>query len=174
MTLSLLDRAIHNAARDHCDVFHLSTHGTEYGITLPDKTEVSWGNLAELFDAASFAPHALILSSWHGADHAVVSAFKDRKHRPGLILTSEGTGRTKLTFHGACVAWTMLYSALATQGITHAVLNDAVDKMNVATPHEFVYHRWDGTHYRRHPHSASADGHAHHEPHHRIEADDFR
>jgi hypothetical protein len=56
-----------------------------------------------------------------------------------------------LTFPGACVSWPILYTALATKGMSPDAFRDAVNKMNKVTTHRFVYRRWDGKKYRRYP-----------------------
>ena len=53
-----------------------------------------------------------------------------------------------LTFPGACISWPILYTSLATRGKNPKAFKDAVKKMNLITPHRFVYRRWDGKEYR--------------------------
>jgi hypothetical protein len=68
-----------------------------------------------------------------------------------VIFGSEATKPNEITFPGACIAWPILYTSLATRGMTRHAFQDAVGKMNLITKHKFVYRRWDGDYYRRYP-----------------------
>jgi hypothetical protein len=95
-------------------------------------------------------PSALILSSCLGGDKGIAQAFEKHERRPKVIFGTESQDK-KLTFSGACISWPILYTDLVKRGMTKEVFMDAVDKMNRITPHEFVYRRWDGEKYVRHP-----------------------
>lgn len=152
MNASLLNRAIKRASENAYDVFHLSCHGDEEGIQLSDSTEISWEDLADCFQKADRMPTALVLSSCVGGDRGIARAFKERKRRPQVIFGAEAKEeKGLLTFPGACISWPILYTALATGGMTPEVFKDAVSKMNRITSHQFVYRRWDGEKYRRYP-----------------------
>lgn len=151
ITEELLERAIKRAAKRRCEIFHLSCHGDEDGICLTDETELTWDELAHKFEQARFAPRALVLSSCLGGDRGVSRVFKSSDFRPEMIFGSEADKASKITFSGACIAWAILYSELVHAGVTADAFRDAVDKMNYATPHEFVYRRWDTDRYRRYP-----------------------
>lgn len=97
-------------------------------------------------------PEALILSSCIGGDHGIARAFEECKQRPDVIFGAEANeDEHLLTFPGACVSWPILYTALATKGMSPDAFRDAVNKMNKVTTHRFVYRRWDGKKYRRYP-----------------------
>jgi len=151
LNAELLRKAIKMASENEYDIFHLSCHGDEEGIQLTDETNMSWDELADCFQKADGMPKVLILSSCVGGDRGIVRAFKERKRRPQVIFGSEGKKKHTITFPGACIAWPILYTALATEGLTREAFKDAVKKMNHVTPHRFVYRRWDGQNYRRYP-----------------------
>lgn len=152
MNASLLDRAIKSASENAYDIFHLSCHGDEKGIQLSDRTNISWEDLAESFQEADQMPRALILSSCVGGHRGIAGAFTGRKRRPEVIFGAEAKeDKNLLTFPGACISWPILYTALATGGMNPKAFKDAVKKMNLITPHQFVYRRWDEEQYRRYP-----------------------
>jgi hypothetical protein len=146
-----LRRAIKTACTDDYDVLHLSCHGDEEGIQLTDETLLSWNELADCFQERERMPCALVISSCVGGDHGIARAFGQRKRRPDVIFGSEATKPNEITFPGACIAWPILYTSLATRGMTRHAFQDAVGKMNLITKHKFVYRRWDGDYYRRYP-----------------------
>jgi hypothetical protein len=152
MNASLLRRAIRRASKDECNVFHLSCHGSEKGIRLSDDTRISWEDLADYFQGFDDVPPALVLSSCVGGHGRIARAFEQRKRRPPVIFGAEAKEEKHLlTFAGACISWPILYTALATGGMTRQVLKEAVSKMNRITPHRFVYRRLVGDQYRRYP-----------------------
>jgi hypothetical protein len=151
LNADLLCKAIENASDDGYDIFHLSCHGDEDGICLSDGRDISWDSLADRFQNAA-VPKALILSSCVGGDRGIARAFKACKYHPQVIFGAEASDKKHLlTFPGACISWPILYTVLATQGMTADAFKDAVDKMNSVTTHRFVYRRWDGKSYRRYP-----------------------
>jgi hypothetical protein len=148
----LLCRAIESASENSYDVFHLSCHGSKKGVRLTDGTRLSWPDLADCFQQADKMPKALILSSCVGGDGGIAREFEKRKRRPDVIFGSEASDDDDLlTFPGACIAWPILYTVLATQGMNATAFKDAVKKMNAVTSHQFVYRRWDRKSYRRYP-----------------------
>lgn len=149
ITRDLLAEAIRRAKRSECEVFHLSCHGNSSGLALTSGEELSWDDLGAVFEAADYAPGALVLSSCLGGDRGAARAFRERTPRPTVIFGSE----SKLTFAGACIAWPILYTELETRGMAREVFRDAIDKMNTVAGHEFVYWRWDDDRdgYRRYP-----------------------
>jgi hypothetical protein len=152
LNAKLLCKAIKTASENVYDIFHLSCHGSEKGIRLSDKTYMSWGELADCFQKADHVPTALVLSSCVGGESGIARAFKERKRRPRVIFGAEAKEKKHLlTFPGACISWPILYTALATGGMTREAFKDAVNKMNQVTSHRFVYRRWDGEKYRRYP-----------------------
>jgi hypothetical protein len=152
LNADLLRKAIKTASENGYNVFHLSCHGSKSGISLSDKTNISWDELAELFQRAEQMPKALVLSSCVGGDRGIARAFKERKKRPQVIFGAEASDEEHLlTFPGACVSWPILYTSLATGGMTPEAFKDAVRKMNRITNHEFVYRRWHKGKYRRYP-----------------------
>lgn len=68
-----------------------------------------------------------------------------------MIFGAEADDEHLLTFPSACISWPILYSILATRGMTAPAFKDAVNKMNYVAPHRFVYRRWDEDKYRRYP-----------------------
>ena len=150
ITPEFLTKAILLAAKNKYDVFHLSCHGDNTGIGLTDGTDLSWKQLADRFQEGLHMPSALILSSCLGGDKGIAQAFGKHERRPKVIFGTESQDK-KLTFSGACISWPILYTDLVKRGMTKEVFMDAVDKMNRITPHEFVYRRWDGEKYVRHP-----------------------
>jgi hypothetical protein len=152
MNMPLLCRAIKLASANSYDIFHLSCHGDKEGIQLGGKTDISWKKLAECFqEAAGHMPKALVISSCAGGDVGIARAFKHCRRRPDVIFGAEGMGEDVLTFPGACTTWPILYTKLATCGMTRDAFKDAVDKMNHITSHRFVYRRWKQDRYLRHP-----------------------
>jgi hypothetical protein len=155
LNAELLRKAIKTASENEYNIFHLSCHGDEGGIQLSDKTDISWDELANCFQTAGRIPAALILSSCIGGDRGIARAFKERKRRPEVIFGAEADEEKHvLTFPGACISWPILYTVLATRGMTPEAFKDAVKKMNSVTSHRFVYRRWDGQKYRRYPSQA--------------------
>jgi hypothetical protein len=150
MTRKLFAKAVRLAARNKCDVFHLSCHGDKTGIELTDGTELSWEELAEAFQEVDHMPAALIMSSCVGGNAGIARAFEKHKRRPDVIFGTEGKDGKELTFSSACICWPILYKDLVKRGIGPKVFKGAVDKMNRLTRHQFVYRRWDEE-YRRYP-----------------------
>jgi hypothetical protein len=149
---TLLRRAIKEAVEEGYGIFHLSCHGDEDGVQLSGNRNVSWKELAGYFQGAKSAPSALILSSCVGGDAGIARAFDKVSLRPGVIFGAEATKDDDLiTFPNACISWSILYSVLASQGMTPDAFKEAVTKMNKVTPHQFVYRRWDANGYRRYP-----------------------
>jgi hypothetical protein len=146
-----LRRAIKTACADDYDILHLSCHGDDEGIQLTDETLLSWNELADCFQEGGRMPCALVMSSCVGGDRGIARAFGQRKRRPDVIFGSEATKPNEITFSGACIAWPILYTSLATRGMTPDAFKDAVSKMNHVTKHKFVYRRWYRDHYRRFP-----------------------
>jgi hypothetical protein len=152
LNTTLLCRAIKSASENSYDVFHLSCHGSEKGIRLTDGTRLSWADLADCFQQVKKMPNALILSSCIGGDGGIARVFAKRKRRPDVIFGAEASNDEHLlTFPGACIAWPILYTVLATQGMNAAAFKEAVKKMNAVTSHQFVYRRWDRDSYLRYP-----------------------
>ena len=140
---SLLRKAIKFASEYKYDIFHLSCHGNEDGIQLSDKRNISWERLAGCFQNVAHLPTALVLSSCIGGDRGIAHAFAKHKKRPRVIFGAEASEEEHLlTFPGACISWPILYTALATDGMTVHVFKNALDKMNQITSHRFVYRRW--------------------------------
>lgn len=146
-----LRRAIKTACADDYDILHLSCHGDEEGIQLTDETLLSWDELADCFQERERMPSALVMSSCVGGDRGIARAFGQRKRWPEVIFGSEATKPNEITFPGACIAWPILYTSLATRGMTRDAFKDAVRKMNLVTKHKFIYRRWDRDQYRRFP-----------------------
>jgi hypothetical protein len=152
MNASLLRRAIKSASTNAYNIFHLSCHGSEKGIRLSDNTRISWEDLAGYFQKVDHIPTALVLSSCIGGDSGIAHAFEERKQRPQVIFGAEANEEKHLlTFPGACISWPILYTVLATRGMTPPAFKDAVNKMNHITSHGFVYRRLSGEKYRRYP-----------------------
>jgi hypothetical protein len=152
MNASLLRGAIKSASTNSYNIFHLSCHGSKRGVRLSDKTRISWEELADYFQKADLMPSALVLSSCVGGDSGIARAFEERKRRPQVIFGAEATEEKHLlTFPGACISWPILYTVLATRGMTPPAFKDAVNKMNHITSHRFVYRRLEGEKYRRYP-----------------------
>ena len=152
---TLLRRAIKEAANNDYSIFHLSCHGDESGVQLSGNRDVSWQELAEYFQKAKSAPEALVLSSCVGGDAGIARAFGKLDQRPTVIFGAEATKKDDLiTLPSACISWSILYSVLATEGMTPDAFKEAVTKMNKVTPHQFVYRRWDDKGYRRYPRAA--------------------
>jgi hypothetical protein len=152
LNAELLCRAIKTASENGYDIFHLSCHGSKKGIRLSDDTRLSWAELADCFQKTDDTPKALILSSCVGGDGGIARAFEERKRRPQVIFGAEADDEDHLlTFPGACISWPILYTVLATQGMTAQAFKDAVNKMNHITPHRFVYRRLERQKYRRYP-----------------------
>jgi hypothetical protein len=152
LNAGLLCKAIKTASDNAYDVFHLSCHGSKRGVKLTDGPRLSWADLADCFQRADQMPKALILSSCVGGDSGIARAFEKRKRRPEVIFGAEADDDDDLlTFPGACIAWPILYTVLATQGMNPDAFKDAVKKMNSVTSHKFVYRRWDRTRYVRYP-----------------------
>ena len=152
MNRNLLCRAIKASAKNTYDVFHLSCHGSKRGVLLTDGTRLSWSELADCFQQGDRAPKALILSSCVGGDGGIARAFEQRKRRPHVIFGAEADDEDNLlTFPSACIAWPILYTVLASHGMTPSAFKDAVKKMNSVTPHRFAYRRLEGGKYRRFP-----------------------
>jgi hypothetical protein len=141
ITQSLLQTAIKFASTNACDIFHLSCHGSQQGIRLTDGTRLRWDELAGLFQEANPIPKALVLSSCHGGDAGITTAFSKLPHRPDVIFGTEG--ENTLTFSGACISWPILYADLKDNGMTRSAFQAAVKKRNSITPHQFIYRRWD-------------------------------
>jgi hypothetical protein len=153
---TLLRRAIKEAADNDYGIFHLSCHGDEDGVQLSGNRDVSWRELAEYFQEAKSTPEALVLSSCVGGDAGIARAFEKLDRRPTVIFGAEATEEDDLiTLPSACISWSILYSVLATEGMTPDAFKEAVTKMNKVTPHQFVYRRWDDKGYRRYPRAAS-------------------
>jgi hypothetical protein len=151
LNAKMLRKAIGAASENDYDIFHLSCHGDENGIQLTDETELSWDELADCFQKARQTPEALVVSSCVGGDRGIARAFQDRERRPRVIVGTEGKRKHRITFPGACISWPILYTVLATRGITAKAFKDAVNTMNHVRSHLFVYRRWDGQKYRRYP-----------------------
>jgi hypothetical protein len=152
LNAELLCRAIKTASENGYDIFHLSCHGSKKGIRLSDDTRLSWAELADCFQKTDDMPKALILSSCVGGDDGIARAFEERRRRPQVIFGAEADDEDHLlTFPGACISWPILYTVLATQGMTAQAFKDAVNKMNHITPHRFVYRRLERQKYRRYP-----------------------
>ena len=151
LDVKTLRRAINHASNSGYDILHLSCHGDEKGIELTDETQLSWDELADCFQDAGHTPHALVISSCVGGDAGVADAFRNRKCRPSVIFGAEGKKERRITFPGACISWPILYTSLASQGLTRDAFKDAVTKMNLITKHDFVYRRWHEGKYRRYP-----------------------
>jgi len=149
---TLLRRAINEAADHNYGIFHLSCHGDDEGVRLSGKRDVSWRELAELFQETNSAPEALVLSSCIGGDAGIARAFEKLNQRPTVIFGAEARKKHDLiTFPTACISWSILYAVLGAEGMTPDAFKEAVTKMNKVTPHKFVYRRWDGKGYRRYP-----------------------
>jgi len=152
-----LSKALLLAAKNRCDVFHLSCHGDSTGIELTDETDLSWKQLADMFQKADPMPRVLTLSSCLGGDNGLAKAFTKAKRRPDVIFGAEAeVDDNLLTFPSACISWSILYTGLVEGRISRKVFKDAVDKMNEITLHEFVYRRWDGNRYLRYPSATSS------------------
>jgi hypothetical protein len=153
---TLLRRAIKEAATviTVFSIFHVMVMKT--GVQLSGNRDVSWQELAEYFQKAKSAPEALVLSSCAGGDAGIARAFEQLDRRPTVIFGAEATKEDDLiTLPSACISWSILYSVLATEGMTPDAFKEAVTKMNKVTPHQFVYRRWDDKGYRRYPRAAS-------------------
>ncbi len=150
ITKGFLIQALERASKRDCEIFHLSCHGNDEGICLTNGERLSWDELAEAFDDATYDPDALILSSCLGGEGGAARAFFKKEWRPSVIFGSESNS-DKLTFSGACISWPILYTELVQKGMGREVFQHAVDKMNSVTNHEFVYWRWDADRYRRYP-----------------------
>lgn len=166
ITRKYLLRGIAEFYDQSCTVFHLSAHGDEDGIALTDGTDIGWTDLASLFDPgkrnkATFSLQwSLVLSSCCGGTKAVAKAFEAMAYKPAFIFGSEATDEEELlTFPSACIAWPILYSELQQKGVSKDIFQDAVKKMNLVLPHQFVYRRWDtklGSYRRYSPSKAGA------------------
>jgi hypothetical protein len=102
-TPKYLAKAITLAAKNKCDVFHLSCHGNETGICLTDDTHLSWRELAKVFQQADPMPKVLTLSSCLGGDKGLAQAFKKSVRRPDVIFGAEADEPDNITFAGACI-----------------------------------------------------------------------
>ena len=152
MNVTLLRKAISSASEREYEIFHLSCHGDEQGIQLTDRTDISWKELADLFQKEKTMPRALVLSSCVGGDSGIAHAFKKRRLRPSVIFGAEARGKKDvLNFPGACISWPILYTELSRRGMSPDVFKDAINKMNSVTPHQFVYRRWNEEKYLRYP-----------------------
>jgi hypothetical protein len=119
LNAELLCRAIKTASENAYDIFHLSCHGSKKGIRLTDDKRLSWAELADCFQKAHDIPKALILSSCVGGNGGIARAFENRKRRPQVIFGAEAEDDDHLlTFPGACISWPILYTILATRGMT--------------------------------------------------------
>lgn len=136
LTLSYLKKAIAEAGG--YDVLHLSCHGNSKGIGLPDDTDLSWQEFADLFPKNDASP-ALVMSACCGGSKIVATAFENHKHPPSFIFGSEKS----LGFDTYAAAWALLYRTLGRKGLSKEVGQDAMEEITAVFHSSFVYRRWD-------------------------------
>jgi len=133
-----LKKAIREALRDGYDVLHLSCHGDDDGIALPDDDELSWEDFSELFPESEQTP-VLIMSSCKGAATGIAAAFSKHRHPPPFIFGSEEA----LDYDFYAAAWSLLYRRLWRDGVNRDAGQHAIEQITAVLHHSFIYRRWD-------------------------------
>jgi hypothetical protein len=133
-----LKKAVALAAKDRCDVLHISCHGREAGITLTDKGKVDWPMFVEMFTENRCAPKALVMSSCWGAADGLADEFEKVRYRPNIIF-----GSTDPRYYNEyAVAWTILYNAFSNDGVHRTVAREALRAICAVAHRNFRYLRW--------------------------------
>lgn len=148
ITEELLKRAIEEAVEGGFDVFHFSSHGNDEGVSLTDRTWLSWLRFARLIKPFADPDRHLVVSSCQGGHAGLTKALE----KTGAVFaTVFGSTAPAVHFTESCLAWSILYNRLADHGYERAQLKKTLDVVNSAVEGDFVYRRWTGTAYRRYP-----------------------
>jgi len=143
----MLKKAVAEAGRFETDIFHLSCHGSEAGIRLANGEDLAWEKLVDDLKPLATRNRILVNSSCDGAHSGIAKAFCANTNRFGYICGS--TAKGGVSFHDACLAWSILYNVLANCGSrSREAFQEAIDKINGIVAGDFVYRRWDGKTHR--------------------------
>ena len=134
---SHFEKAIEEAAERSCDVVHISCHGSTKGLSLADKTRITWRHLADLFDREDYSPKALVMSSCCGNSSGIGPCFEENTNRPEIIFGSTDVR----TYDEYAVAWAILYRTFFF-GITTERARVALAHINAVVNPAFKYRRW--------------------------------
>jgi hypothetical protein len=142
------EKAIKEAAKGAYDMIHISCHGSPKGISLADRSRITWRRLVSLFEWENYAPKALVMSSCCGNSSGIGEAFEDGTKRPEIIFGSTDVR----TYDEYTVAWAILYRTFY-YGITAERARVALAHINAVVNSAFKYRRWIKTEkqYRLYP-----------------------
>lgn len=149
MTPNLLARSIKEAEDGNYRIFHLSCHGAADGIRLGDGTDIDWLSLAKMFRSYASPDRSLVMASCSGGHNDLTKALVKTGALFGYVFGS--THKDGVGFADSCLAWSVLYRDLLANRLNPSKLKETVNKINAVVPGDFVYRRWDGKVYRRHP-----------------------
>jgi hypothetical protein len=142
-------KAIAHAKAQNCDLIHLSCHGGEDGIALPDDYQPSWDKFADFFQENKWCPKALVMSSCCGATRGIRDAFKNKPNRPEIIFGSSD----ERSYGEYTVAWAILYHHFKKDGIDKDSAKQALKEIHAVVSDKFLYRRWSASQheYRSYP-----------------------
>jgi hypothetical protein len=149
-TKPFVERAISEAAEGNFQVLHFSSHGNDEEVILTNGVRLSWSEFAELIRPVSGLDRALVMSTCGGGDRELTKALVEAGVIFGWVF---GSTADIVYFTDACLAWSILYNRLTDHGFERDELMKSLEAINAAIVGDFVYRRWDGKKYRRHPSS---------------------
>jgi len=142
MNRDFLVRAVKEAHHFGADIFHLSCHGDSTGPRLHDGTDLSWDELADIFQPFANRDRVLVNSICEGGHDGIAKAFKEKSNKFGFICGS--ISKNGIYFDDACLAWSVLYNVLGSaKSANKSAFQSAINKMNSVVDGDFVYRRWD-------------------------------
>jgi hypothetical protein len=133
------EKALTHAVENDYTVIHISCHGGGDGIALTDNTQVSWENLAKLFQTSRLRPDALVMSACCGAARGLADAFKTVDYRPKIMFGS----MDKRTYRDYALAWSILYNRFERHGVRRDIAQQALKEICAVVHKNFRYFRWD-------------------------------
>lgn len=131
-------KAIASAAKQQCNVLHISCHGRKKGITLTDKTGIDWPEFVQMFTNNRYSPKALVMSSCWGAADELADEFEKARFKPDIIF-----GSTDPRYYNEyAIAWTLLYNSFSEEGVHRDVVQRALRAICATAHANFRYLRW--------------------------------
>ena len=149
LTKALLAAAAREAGFWRSNIFHLSCHGDDNGIVTSDGVRTDWLEFAAMVHRIAVPGRSLVISCCSGGYVGLSKALQKTGGTFDYIFGS--TAKDGVGFTDSCLAWSILYSMLATYGFKPTDLRDTINVINSAVPGDFVYRKWNGSVYRPYP-----------------------
>jgi hypothetical protein len=147
-TRDLVSRAIAEAVDGDFEVLHFSSHGSDEGVSLTSGKGFDWKEFAELVKPFSNESRKLVMATCGGGDVKLAKALASQRAIYGWVF---GSTADRVSFSDTCLAWSVLYNRLYDHGFSKDALQPTLSAINGAIEGDFVYRRWDGSKFRRHP-----------------------